>query len=107
MEKLGDLVTGEQGFVFRSEDISNMLSVFRYDLKTKVFQKIFISWPFAKDLLVIKVSGFFGQEIQLSQPNNNRNTNNKTTITIVGLRQSNRWEYHPPTPTTHQELKTT
>ena len=31
----------------------------------------------------------------LSQPNNNHNPNNKTTITVVGLRLSNRWEYHP------------
>ena len=30
--------------------------------------------------------------LKLSQPNN------KTTITVVGLRQSNRWE--PPPPTT-------
>merc|ERR1712121_569301 len=37
----------------------------------------------------------------LSQPNNNYNPNNKTTITVVGLRLSNRWEYHhhPPTHT--------
>ena len=26
--------------------------------------------------------------------------NNKTTITVVGLRQSNRWEHHPPPTTT-------
>ena len=32
----------------------------------------------------------------LSQPNNNHNLNNKTTITVVGLKQSKRWEYHPP-----------
>ena len=38
----------------------------------------------------------------LSQPNNNHNPNNKTTITVVGLRLSNRWEYHPhPHPPTH------
>ena len=30
----------------------------------------------------------------LSQPNNNHNPNNKTTITVVELRQSNHWE--PP-----------
>ena len=35
----------------------------------------------------------------LSQPNNNHNPNNKTTITVVGLRLSNRWEYHPHPPT--------
>ena len=28
----------------------------------------------------------------LSQPNNNHKPNNKTTITVVGLRLSNRWE---------------
>ena len=28
------------------------------------------------------------------------------TITVVGLRQSNRWEYHPP-PTHPHKLKTT
>ena len=39
--------------------------------------------------------------ILLSQPNNNHNPNNKTTITVVGLRQSNRWEHHLPTTTTH------
>ena len=36
----------------------------------------------------------------LSQPNNNHNPNNKTTITVVGLRLSNSWE--PPPPTTTQ-----
>ena len=44
----------------------------------------------------------------LSQPNNNHNPNNKTTITVVGLRLSNHWEYHhhPPTPTpTHTNSK--
>ena len=42
----------------------------------------------------------------LSQPNNNHNTNNKTTITVVGLRLSNRWEppTHPPTITTNSKL---
>ena len=29
----------------------------------------------------------------LSQPNNNHNPNNKTTIIVVGLRLSNRWEF--------------
>ena len=39
----------------------------------------------------------------LSQPNNNHNPNNKTTITVVGLRLSNLWEYHdPPTSTQTQ-----
>ena len=38
----------------------------------------------------------------LSQPNNNHNPNNKTTITVVGLRQSNRWE--PPPTTTNSKL---
>ena len=33
----------------------------------------------------------------LSQPNNNHNPNNKTTITVVGLRQSN-WMGTPPPP---------
>ena len=28
----------------------------------------------------------------LPQPNNNHNPNNKTTISVVGLRLSNRWE---------------
>ena len=32
----------------------------------------------------------------LSQPNNNHNPNNKTTITVVGLIQSNRWEPASP-----------
>ena len=36
--------------------------------------------------------------ILLSQPNNNHNPNNKTTMTVVGLRLSNRWE--PPTTET-------
>ena len=35
----------------------------------------------------------------LSQPNNNHNPDNKTTITVVCLRQSNRWEPPPPTQT--------
>ena len=35
----------------------------------------------------------------LSQPNNNHNPNNKTTLTVVGLRLSNRWEYHHHQPT--------
>ena len=39
---------------------------------------------------------------KLSQPNNNHNSNDKTTKTVVGLRLSNRWEPLPP-----QELKTT
>ena len=39
----------------------------------------------------------------LSQPNNNHNPNNKTTITVVGLRQSNRWEL-PATTTTNSKL---
>ena len=34
----------------------------------------------------------------LSQPNNNHNPNNKTTITLVGLKLSNRWKHHPPPP---------
>ena len=38
---------------------------------------------------------------RLSLTNNNHNPNNKTTITVVGLRQSNRWEYHQPPPTTN------
>ena len=38
----------------------------------------------------------------LSQPNNNHNPNNKTTITVVGLRQSNCWE--PPPPTRNSKL---
>ena len=41
----------------------------------------------------------------LSQPNNNHNPNNKTTITVVGLRLTNCWEYHPPTHP--HKLKTT
>ena len=39
---------------------------------------------------------------KLSQPNNNHNPNNKTTITVVGLRLSNRWE-PPPTTTTQTQ----
>ena len=37
----------------------------------------------------------------LSQPNNNHNPTNKTTITVVGLGQSNHWEHHhyPPPKT--------
>ena len=38
----------------------------------------------------------------LSQPNNNYNQDNKTTIAVVGLRQSNCWE---PPPTTHTNSK--
>ena len=41
----------------------------------------------------------------LSQPNNNHIPNNKTTITVVGFRQSNRWEYHHPQTTTHTNSK--
>ena len=37
----------------------------------------------------------------LSQPNNNHKPNNKTTITVVGSRLSNRWEPPPPTTTHH------
>ena len=40
----------------------------------------------------------------LSQPDNNHNPNNKTTITVVELRLGNRWE-PPPPPTTHRNLK--
>ena len=46
----------------------------------------------------------------LSQPNNNHNPNNKTTITVVGLRLSNRWETTTTTTTHHpppHKLKTT
>ena len=45
----------------------------------------------------------------LSQANNNHNPNNKTTITVVGLKLINRWE-PPPPPSTYlppQEFKTT
>ena len=38
-------------------------------------------------------------ELILSQPNNNYNPNNKTTITVVGMSLSNRWEN--TTTTTH------
>ena len=38
----------------------------------------------------------------LSQPNNNHNSNNKTTISVVGLRQSNCWE--PPPTTRNSKL---
>ena len=42
----------------------------------------------------------------LSQPNNNHNPNNKTTISVVGLRQSNCWEhYNPPTTQTQNYMK--
>ena len=40
----------------------------------------------------------------LSQPNNNHNPNNKTTITTVGLRQSNHWEHPPPPPQTQNYM---
>ena len=40
----------------------------------------------------------------LSQPNNNHNPNNKTTITVVGLRQSKRWEHHHPPPQTQNYM---
>ena len=36
--------------------------------------------------------------MKLSQPHNNHNPNNKTTITVVGLRLSNRWELPPKPP---------
>ena len=39
--------------------------------------------------------------MKLSQPNNNYNPNNKTTITVIGLRLSNYWEYHPHTTHPH------
>ena len=41
----------------------------------------------------------------LSQPNKNHNPNNKTTITVVGLRQSNHWQHHPTPTTTHTNSK--
>ena len=40
--------------------------------------------------------------LKLSQPNNNHNPNNKTTLTVVGLRLINRWE---PPPTHHRNSK--
>ena len=43
----------------------------------------------------------------LSQHNNNHNPNNKTTITVVGLRLSNRWEYHHPHHHTNSKLHDT
>ena len=43
----------------------------------------------------------------LSQPNNNHNPNSKTTITVVGLRLSNCWEYHHHPPPPPHKLKTT
>ena len=40
------------------------------------------------------VSKLFRQLITfLSQPNNKHNPNNKTTMIVVGLRQSNHWEH--------------
>ena len=48
--------------------------------------------------------------IVLLQPNNNHNPNNKTNITVVGLRQSNRWnttthqQQHPQPPTINSKL---
>ena len=47
----------------------------------------------------------FLYNISLSQPNNNHNPNNKTTITVVGLRESNRWKPPPPPPTTTRNSK--
>ena len=41
----------------------------------------------------------------LSQPNNNHNPNNKTTITVVGLRLSNHWEHPPPTHHDRAEIE--
>ena len=37
----------------------------------------------------------------MSQPNNNHNPNNKTIITVVGLRKSYRWEHHHTPTNTH------
>ena len=74
---------------------------------------IYIS-KFRKDIKPLKIK--FRKTIRngariLSQPNNNHNPNNKTTITVVGLRLSNRWEYHPHHPHHHHhpphKLKTT
>ena len=43
--------------------------------------------------------------VLLSQPNNSRNTNNKTTKTVVGLRQSNRLEPPPLTQTANYMIE--
>ena len=48
-------------------------------------------------LITLETSGLLST--LLSQPNNNHNPNNKTTITVVGMRLSNRWEPPPPTTT--------
>ena len=39
-------------------------------------------------LLVGALKNYYGFKLILSQPNNNKNPNNKTTITVVGFRQS-------------------
>ena len=50
------------------------------------------------------------QQCKLSQSNNNHNPNNKTTINVVGLRQSNHWnttthqQQHPQPPTINLKL---
>jgi len=56
------------------------------------------SWHMSKDIKSIFI-------FLLSQSNNNHKPNNKTTITVIELRQSNRWEYPPPPPpTTNSKL---
>ena len=44
-----------------------------------------------------------GVKIVVVTAQQQNNPNNKTTITVVGLRLSNRWE--PPSPTTHRNSK--
>ena len=60
--------------------------------EVKRFDKMIIQTLKKKKLILNK----------LSQPNNNHNPNHKTTITVVGMRLSNRWEPPPPTTTTTQ-----
>ena len=57
-----------------------------------LYHNIFLIW-FNASLQFLRL--FVKEKKLLSQPNNNHNPNNKTTITVVGLRLSNHWEYHP------------
>ena len=63
------------------------------------------SWASFLFFLLINLS--IGHENPLfSQPNNNYNPDNKTTKTVVGLRQSNCWKPLPTTSTTHSQPNT-
>ena len=66
---------------------------------TEQTRKLLKCTPNRVETLKISNTSHDQQYYSLSQPNNYHDPNNKTTITVVGLRQSNRWE-PPPPPTT-------